>query len=390
MNKILYLGHYRERNTGWSNITKSHILALDSAGYDVVCRPVRLSEKDCELPQRILELEEKDDKDCDILIEHLLPHHMEWRSGFKKVVGIYYSETDNLPSEWSTKLGLLDELWVCNSQMVDAARKSGITKPVHIVPPPIDTSKFERTYPDFKSVKDKTCEDFTFLYVGEIHRRKNLSSIVKAFAAEFTTNEPVSLIIKPYKFNTSQQELENTVNKLCEEVKHGLKLYTNINDYKKEIIVSDYLSEEDLMSLHSTCDCLVSNSYAEALGLSIIDSMGLGKLVIANKVGWARKILKGYNEFDKSEPFWKDWANSLTITEHEQILEPVFGMNEGFPFLFTGKENWWQGSTTALMNRMRMAYEMSKEDKEIIGKEAINTLYEYSYKNFVQRIKELI
>lgn len=389
MSKILIVSHLAQNFSGWARVAQDVVLALDGAGYDVVPRTIYLSEQNSNINPRILELEEKNDRGCDVILNIVLPHHLEYRAGYKNI-SLFFSETDSLPIEWVGPLNLMDEVWVVNIQMKEACLKSGITKPIQVVYPPIDTSKYERTYADYKPLKDKLAGQFSFLVVGDLQRRKNLASIIKAFHCEFSTNEPVNLVIKSTKFNTSPEQQEQIIRKMSEEIRAGLKLYPNQNDYKSEIIITDSLSDEQMMELHNTCDCLVSNSYGEALGLPLIDSMGLGKLVIANKVGWANDDLIGYNEFDLDKRYWEGISNSLTITTSEQCLEPVFGMNEGFPFLFTGKENWWQGSTTALMNRMRMAYEMSISDKEIIGKGAINTVYEYSYSTFAERVKELI
>jgi len=135
---------------------------------------------------------------------------------------------------------------------------------------------------------------------------------------------------------------------------------------------------------------LVSVPYGEALGLPIIDSLGLGRITIGNKVGGPKDYLCGLNEYDETEDYWKEDSNSLTITEYEQILEPVFGMNDGFPWLFTSRENWWSPSTSALCERMRTAYNLSEETRKILAKNSLSTVYEFSYESFGRRIRELL
>ena len=57
--KVLYLGHYREFS-GWAKAAIDQILALDSVGVDVVCRSIDLTNNlNKDLPDRIIELEEK-------------------------------------------------------------------------------------------------------------------------------------------------------------------------------------------------------------------------------------------------------------------------------------------------------------------------------------------
>lgn len=388
MNKILITHHGYNGTTGWAKIGQSIILALDEAGFDVVPRAIILNEK-ASIDNRILELEKKSDKDCDTILNVVLPHHLEYNSNFKNIA-LFFHETNFIPLEWSSKLNLMDEIWVVNTSMIEACRNSGITKPVHLVQPPVDTSKYERTYQPVKSLKDKLAGEFSFLWVGDLNRRKNLAGFLKAFHTEFHPSEPVSLVIKPYKFNTSYQEVESIVRKMSEEVRHGLKLYPNLNDYKPEIVMPEHTSDEEMMGLHSTCDCFVSCPFGEAWGNSIIDSMGLGKLTIAHKVGGPRDYCIGYNECDEQENWWEDFANSLTVDRYESTDEIAFGMSEGFPWLFTSKEVWKSPSTCAIMDRMRIAYRMNNTDKEILGKNAIKTVYGLSYECFAKRVGDIL
>ena len=43
--KILYIAHYKE-SSGWSNAAIQNVLALRSAGLDVVCRDIKLTNKE--------------------------------------------------------------------------------------------------------------------------------------------------------------------------------------------------------------------------------------------------------------------------------------------------------------------------------------------------------
>ncbi len=41
--KVLYIGCYRD-HTGWGQAAIDYILAMDSVGIDVVCRPLKLNQ----------------------------------------------------------------------------------------------------------------------------------------------------------------------------------------------------------------------------------------------------------------------------------------------------------------------------------------------------------
>lgn len=382
MKKILLCGHYRQANTGWAKVAIDYILALDKK-YDVICRPILLSEPEANIPERVKELEQRDSRGCDTILNITLPHHWVYDSRFK-CCGVYFSETDNLPIEWTSRLNLMDEVWVCNEQMEQACKNSGVSSKLKVVLPPVNVRKYEQTYKTLPGLVQKLEGDFSFYVIGELNKRKNLSGILKAFHAEFDSNEPVQLVIKANKFGVPPQEIAGHIKKLSDEVKIGLKKYPKPEDYKKEIIIADKLSDEDLFGLHTTCDCLVNASFGEAYGQPIIDAMGLGKLVIANSVGGPKDYLVGYNEFDENEGFWQDYANGLTIKE--QIREPAYGMIEGFPFLMTSEEVWYMPSTKELMDRMRAAYEIQSEIRSRICVNAINTVYNMNYSEFLKNI----
>ena len=127
--------------------------------------------------------------------------------------------------------------------------------------------------------------------------------------------------------------------------------------------------------------CLVNASMCEAYGQPIIDAMGLGNLVIVNSVGGPKDYVVGYNQFDKKEVCWEGLANGLTLTE--QIKEPAYGMLDGFPFLFTSEETWLVPSSKELQERMRTAYEMDKKTRMVITSEAMETVEDMSYANFL-------
>ena len=162
--KILYIGCYRE-GTGWGNSAIDYILSLDSAGVEVVCRPVKLNNRNPEIPNRILELEARDSSGCDICIQHVLPHHMEYNSAFKKNIGLYFTETSSFEySTWPNRINQLDEGWVSCQQSLDASIYSGVKIPLKVFPIPTNISRFERSYEplDIPEVKNS----FVFYFIG--------------------------------------------------------------------------------------------------------------------------------------------------------------------------------------------------------------------------------
>ena len=72
---------------------------------------------------------------------------MDYNARFKKNIALYASETSNFKaSNWARKINCLDEAWVINNQMVDAAKESGVNIPIKVVPHATDFSKFESNH----------------------------------------------------------------------------------------------------------------------------------------------------------------------------------------------------------------------------------------------------
>ena len=106
--KVLFIGHYREGG-GWAKASIDFIQALDSIGIDIVCRNVSLTNKYVDIPQRVIELENKSLDNVDYCIQHVLPHHLVSTVKFKKNIAYFEYETNNMKqNEWTNNLHLVD------------------------------------------------------------------------------------------------------------------------------------------------------------------------------------------------------------------------------------------------------------------------------------------
>lgn len=352
--KVLYVSCYRD-GTGYGHAAVDNILALDAAGVDVVPRPLKLNKHNTNLPAKILELEAKSPAGADYVIQHTLPSMMEYSGHYNKCIAMYCSETDSfVDSGWQHKLNQMDVAWVPSSQMAQAARASGVSTPLFIAPYPCNTSRFEQSY---KKVPLAVPEDtFKFYTIGEMgNRRKNLSALIQAFHTEFHPTEPVDLIVKTIGNKEETQAF-------CDQIKVGLKMFPDLGYYKKEVVISDIVTDDSISRLHATCDCFVLPSYGEAWGIPAFDAMAFGKTPIVTNWG-------GFTEYVTNENGW--------LVDCHEI--PVFGMKDTFPDLYTGRESWAAVSIRHLRSCMREAYANRAlcRQKAAIG---IKDAYNFSYK----------
>ena len=142
--KVLYIGCYRD-GTGWANAARGYILSLDQANVDVVPRFLKLNDTQGEVEERIVELESKSSKNCDVVIQHVLPHYFDYSGSFDKNIGLYVTETSNCTNtSWPERINLMDEAWVPNSFMAkEASKNSSIFTPHYIIPHAFDLKKYQ-------------------------------------------------------------------------------------------------------------------------------------------------------------------------------------------------------------------------------------------------------
>lgn len=369
--KVLYISHHKEAS-GWGQAARDYILAMDKVGIDVVPRAIKLGNSTNNLPDRILELEKKSVENCNICIQHVLPHYMKYDSCFDKNIGFCILETSGIKhTSWPKYLNLMDEIWTPCSDIGKECYQSNITKPVKVVPHTININDYTKVYPKLNLPnKDK----FTFYFIGEFIKRKHLSALVQAFHTEFKPHEPVELVIKVNKFGMNSETLAEELKNFCNKIKDNLRLYKDPNRYKAEILITVNIARSDLLSLHSSCDCFVSPSYGEAFCIPALEAMAMGNLVISSAVG-------GPKDYIDAE------RNGFLVGG---TMEPVFGQHETFEEFGTAREKWFNISVSDLCKTMRRVYQMDKSKKANIKTEAHMSAFRYSYENIGDLMKELL
>lgn len=370
--KVLYTGVYRDA-TGWGQAAIDYIMALDTAGVDVVCRPIKLNTNQPQLPERILELEAKSSHGCDHVIQHILPHMMEFSGHFKKSIGLFASETSNFrATSWPDRLNAMTDAWVINRQMYFAANESFVKVPITVIPHATNVERFQRNYAPFEQLNDHA-DTFKFYFIGEFNRRKNLAALIKAFHAEFHPDEPVNLVIKTSVPGKSPEQAREIVHRFCDDIKPGLKMYNgDVKNFKREIIITDRLTDEGVCRLHKSCDCFVMPSYGEAWCIPAFDAMAFGKTPIVT--AWS-----GFLDYVSEKNGW------LVPCQIDQ----AFGVQDSFMDLYTGNETWGAVSVPALAGRMRKAF----QEEGLRNRKAINGItraHDFSYETIGLKMKKAL
>ena len=107
-------------------------------------------------------------------------------------VGYTMLEVDGFPDDWVRQANLMDEVWVPSSANRDAFVRSGVTKPVLVMPLGVDIDHFNpsiRGWPNPHGL-------YVFLAVFEWGERKAPGLLLSAFNRAFRCNEPAVLVCK--------------------------------------------------------------------------------------------------------------------------------------------------------------------------------------------------
>ena len=182
-------------------------------------------------------------------------------------IGYWVWELSGFPKAWVGPLKYFNEIW-CPSRFIQSTVSKYSTGFVVYMPPAfeIENSKeFDRAY--FSLPKER----FLFLFVFDFKSyisRKNPLGCIQAFQKAFPkSNKNVGLILKSMDGNQYPDEFMS-LNKAVQ------------GDSRINLIDATFSSEE-IIGLMSVCDSFVSLHRSEGTGLSIAQSMLLGKPVIA-------------------------------------------------------------------------------------------------------------
>ena len=201
---------------------------------------------------------------------------------------------------------------------------------------------------EYKEIQiDPLIDDtYKFYTISDLSYRKNVFGIVASFLSEFDCEDNVSLTVKGFvpgqTFAESFEYFENSV----KEIKKSL--HKPEWAYPKISFIDTRFSEQEMCSLHKTCDCYVSLSRGEGDGLPHFDAAGFKNICIY--------------------PYWNGPKSTLGETEHMPIKsllkKRVVGQNNAIPKLYNADENWFEPSSSELSEHMRLVYENKEEFRE--------------------------
>jgi len=194
-------------------------------------------------------------------------------------IGYWFWELSRFPDRFQGSFRFFSEVWVASSFCLESISSSSPI-PVVKIPPGFDFHiPGRRTRASFGIEPD----DLVFLYVfdgASSFQRKNPGGVVSAFRRAFPQPGRERLILK-------------TVNAPASKVEALRRLARR----SRVEIVADYMNREELLDLLAAADCYVSLHRSEGFGLTILESMAMGKPVIATDYSGSEDFLHRGNGF---------------------------------------------------------------------------------------------
>jgi glycosyltransferase involved in cell wall biosynthesis len=283
--------------------------------------------------------------------------------------------TTACPDSWKKYNKQTDEIWVPCKWAKDGMLNAFDEDKIKIIPYGVDFVK-----PTFNDKLHKLNRPNIFVF-GTCGRWTNLKAhdiLVKAFINEFTEEEPVLLFIK----TTVNYQAPLDANMITAAIQKWIA-DEHILDPPEIGMMTDPLSVSEYWSMLNAFDVYITATRAEAVGISILQGMSLGKPTIATDYSAIKDYLNKNNGFPVEiidEVPIKQYSNQLYHYGHE----------------YRGK--YAMPSQKHLQEQMRKVYEMHKDQPEKLqaiadrGKKTVREMFDWKkhMKTRMERLEEIM
>ncbi len=195
-------------------------------------------------------------------------------------IGYTMLEVDGVPDEWVRQANLMDEVWVPSTFNRETFVRSGVRRPVHVMPLGIDPDYLN---PGIRGYRPDG--HFVFLTIFEWSRRKAPELLLRAFNAEFKASEQALLLCKA-------------------SFPPGVDVATELDALRLDprggriVLLDDtVLPHYQLGALYRSADCFVLASRGEGWAVPVLEAMACGVPSIVTNWGAQRDFISEETAF---------------------------------------------------------------------------------------------
>lgn len=360
---VKYAGTFTDYS-GYGSANRAFIAALYVAGIDITTElVVQVPEQTKhgwtgDLAINLLDRE----IDYKIKIIHLTPDmYPRYMEKGKYNIGHLFWETDRLPPEWITPINKMQEIWTSSDAMAELFRNCGVTVPIYSFPQPIDISEADKPYERFDLPEHK---GFLFYAMFQWIERKNPKALLQAYWETFTGRKDVSLLLKTYRVNYSDEEYD----KIKEDIERW-KREMRLVHFPRVLLVTKLLEHDDIMQLHKTADCYLSADHGEGWSRPLQEALLMGKPAITTARG-------GIHEYLSSDYYYPVKSTYVPVVQQPWI-----------PW-YSSEQNWAQVDREEFKKNLKLVF-LNKNMAQIKGYKAKDFVKEgFSYNKVGELMKK--
>jgi len=254
-------------------------------------------------------------------------------------IGYTTCEVDGIPEVWVRVLNEMDEVWATSEWVKKQFEKSGVKKPIYVIPEGVNPNYFHPNIEPF-TYKDLVAPDgqpyamegkFKFISNFAWGRRKGVEELFEAFRKEFSEDEDVCLMLKVLPSYAGEKILETAEKLFYRKGAAPIFLY----DIK--------LQRWELPRFYAMGDCFVFPTRGEGFGLPLCEALAMGVPVITTGYSSQTEFLtrKGkplpgvkfldykMKEFDGSDSVYY-WGFNWAIPNVEQLRKYMREVYENY------------------------------------------------------------
>lgn len=293
MKTIKYIGF--NDSTGYSIAARTMVSALRKENVTVHWVPV-VGGASAYNPHSITQIREGYRN----IIVHTVPeYYPQWNefereqeATYKKIWGYTAWETDKIPRHWTKLLNIMDGIFVPCHWNKEVFHKCGVQTRIEVLP---HISQFHGRIPEglpspkLNKLIDRIGTRFAFYNIGVWSDRKAPWLLIKAFLTEFSSHEPVTLVVKTGEYDSSQYKRkwykpwQLTPYKAASTFK---KIMNSQTTNRPEVIhLDEEFSDTDIAWLHKRGNCFISLARGEGWGMGSYEAAWWGKPVIITGIG---------------------------------------------------------------------------------------------------------
>lgn len=337
--------------SGYASSCRELILQLDAAAVKVHLAYIYGTDwMDAQHDDHRIATMRQRPKDLDLPQVVYAPAELFSKNSGRYRIGYTMLEVDGIPDDWVDLCNAMDEVWVPSTFNAETFRRSGVERPVYVMPLGVNPDYFNP-----RIASHRPSDRYIFLSIFEWGERKAPEILLRAYSRAFDREDDVLLILKVFNRDPSV-DVASAIAAL------GLPA----DGAPVALLYNQEFPLHQLGSLYRSADCFVLPTRGEGWGLPIIEAMACGLPVIATD--WS------------AQTDFMNEANAYPLNVKQLVpAEAKCPYYDGW--------RWAEADEDHLVHLMRHVVEHREEAKEKGQIAARDVLSTWTWRHAAERIK---